>query len=74
MYYAEPAGQDLLRLYRELTPFAFVLVKLDGADTALAHIVVDGHERVTVGARVEAVWAEERTGTIRDIARFRLVG
>jgi uncharacterized OB-fold protein len=55
-------------------PFAFVLVKLDGADTALAHIVVDGHEQVKVGSRVEAVWAEERTGTIRDITRFRLVG
>ncbi len=56
------------------TPFAFVLVKLDGADTALAHIVVDGHDEVKVGSRVEAVWADERTGTIRDIARFRLVG
>jgi uncharacterized OB-fold protein len=55
-------------------PFAFVLVKLDGADTALAHIVTDGHDRVRIGSRVEAVWADERTGTIRDIARFRLVG
>jgi hypothetical protein len=55
-------------------PFAFVLVKLDGADTALAHVVTEGHDRVRVGSRVEAVWAEERTGTIRDIARFRLVG
>jgi uncharacterized OB-fold protein len=54
-------------------PFAFVLVRLDGADTALAHIVTDGHERVAVGSRVEVVWAEERTGTIRDIARFRLL-
>jgi hypothetical protein len=54
-------------------PFAFVLVKLDGADTALAHIVTDGHEGVQVGSRVEAVWADDRTGTIRDIARFRLV-
>lgn len=53
-------------------PFAFVLVKLDGADTALAHVVTEGHDRVRVGSRVEAVWAEERTGTIRDIARFRL--
>ncbi len=55
-------------------PFAFVLVKLDGADTALAHVVIDGHDRVRVGSRVEAVWADERTGTVRDIARFRLVG
>jgi uncharacterized OB-fold protein len=55
-------------------PFAFVLVKLDGADTSLAHVVTDGHDRVQVGSRVEAVWADERTGSIRDIARFRLVG
>jgi len=57
------------------TPFAFVLVRLDGADTALAHVVTDGLERLRVGARVEAVWAAdgERQGTIRDIACFRLI-
>jgi hypothetical protein len=55
-------------------PFAFVLIRLDGADTALAHVVTEGHERVRIGSRVEAVWAEERAGTIRDIARFRVVG
>jgi uncharacterized protein len=66
--------KPLDRLHPSDSPFAFVLVQLDGADTALAHIVVEGHERVQVGSRVEAVWAEERTGTIRDIARFRLVG
>jgi len=56
-------------------PFAFVLVKLDGADTALAHVVKDDLDRVKVGARVEAVWADDaaRTGTIRDIACFRVV-
>ncbi len=54
-------------------PFAFVLVKLDGADTALAHLVKDDPERVRIGARVEVVWAEERTGTIRDIGCFRMV-
>ena len=64
----------LEQLHPSDRPFAFVLVKLDGADTALAHIVVDGHEQVKVGSRVEAVWADERTGTIRDIARFRVVG
>ena len=67
-------ARPLDHLHPSDTPFAFVLVKLDGADTALAHVVVDGHEQVKVGSRVEAVWAEERTGTIRDIARFRLVG
>jgi len=66
--------KPLDHLHPSQAPFAFVLVKLDGADTALAHIVVDGHEQVKIGSRVEAVWADERTGTIRDIARFRLVG
>jgi uncharacterized OB-fold protein len=56
-------------------PFAFVLVRLDGADTAMAHVVRDGLERLRVGARVEAVWAPdgERTGSIRDIACFRVL-
>jgi uncharacterized OB-fold protein len=56
-------------------PFAFVLVKLDGADTALPHIVTDGCDRVRVGSRVEATWRpdEERCGSIRDIAGFRLI-
>jgi uncharacterized OB-fold protein len=56
-------------------PFAFVLVKLDGADTALPHIVTEGHQRVRVGSRVEATWRsdEEREGSIRDIAAFRLI-
>ena len=57
------------------TPFAFVLVRLDGADTALAHVVRDDLDRLRVGARVEAVWAPdgERQGTIRDLACFRIV-
>jgi uncharacterized OB-fold protein len=57
------------------TPFAFVLVRLDGADTALAHVVKDGLGTLKVGARVQAVWAadDQRTGSIRDIACFRLI-
>ena len=56
-------------------PFAFVLVRLDGADTAMAHVVKDDLERLAVGARVQAVWAagEERCGSIRDIACFRVI-
>ena len=55
--------------------FAFVLVRLDGADTAMAHVVTDNLDKLKVGARVQAVWApdDQRTGTIRDIACFRLV-
>lgn len=56
-------------------PFAFVLVKLDGADTALPHVVTERPGDVKVGARVEAVWAADdaRVGSLRDIATFRLI-
>ncbi len=57
------------------TPFAFVLVRLDSADTALAHVVTENLDTLTVGARVQAVWApdDERRGSLRDIACFRLI-
>jgi len=56
-------------------PFAFVLVRLDGADTAMAHVVRDDLDKLKVGSRVQAVWAadDERQGTIRDIACFRVL-
>jgi uncharacterized protein len=62
-------------LHPAAAPFAFVLVRLDGADTALPHVVTEGVDRVRVGSRVEAVWRPdgERVGSIRDIAGFRPV-
>ena len=67
--------EPIAGLHPVATPFAFVLVQLDGADTALAHVVVDDAARVKVGARVEAVWRPEaeRVGSVRDIAGFRVV-
>jgi hypothetical protein len=64
------------RLHPFSTPFAFVLVRLDGAETAMAHVVKDDLDALRVGSRVEAVWAPdaERHGTIRDIACFRILG
>ena len=53
-------------------PYVAASVALDGADTALAHVVKDDLERLRVGARVEVVWAVERTGTIRDLECFRV--
>ncbi|WCD84737.1 hypothetical protein KPP03845_101060 [Streptomyces xanthophaeus] len=53
------------------TPFAWVLVKLDGADTALLHALdVPGPESVRTGMRVRVRWAAERSGAITDIACF----
>ena len=53
------------------TPFAWALVRLDGADTALMHALdVSGLEAVRTGMRVRVRWAEEREGSITDIACF----
>ncbi|TGB13420.1 OB-fold nucleic acid binding domain-containing protein [Streptomyces sp. MZ04] len=53
------------------TPFAWVLVKLDGADTALLHALdAPGPDAVTTGMRVRIRWAAERNGAITDIACF----
>ncbi|MWA09176.1 Zn-ribbon domain-containing OB-fold protein [Streptomyces sp. BA2] len=52
-------------------PFAWVLVKLDGADTALLHALdAPGRDSVRTGMRVRIRWAAERTGAITDIACF----
>lgn len=53
------------------TPFAWVLVRLDGADTALLHVVDTGDEsRMRTGMRVKPRWREERVGDIHDIEAF----
>ncbi|MFB7221251.1 Zn-ribbon domain-containing OB-fold protein [Streptomyces sp. NPDC056227] len=53
------------------TPFAWVLVKLDGADTALLHVLdAPGPGAVHTGMRVRIRWSPERNGAITDIACF----
>ncbi|MGQ4360394.1 Zn-ribbon domain-containing OB-fold protein [Streptomyces sp. SAS_272] len=53
------------------TPFAWVLVRLDGAGTALLHALdAPGPDAVHTGMRVRIRWAENRTGAITDIACF----
>jgi uncharacterized OB-fold protein len=52
-------------------PFAWALIKLDGADTPLLHAVDAGSaEAMTTGARVHLHWADEPVGAITDIAYF----
>ncbi|MET9093621.1 OB-fold domain-containing protein [Streptomyces cyaneofuscatus] len=53
------------------TPFAWVLVRLDGAATALLHALdAPGPDAVHTGMRVRIRWAAIRTGAITDIACF----
>ncbi|MFJ8937387.1 Zn-ribbon domain-containing OB-fold protein [Streptomyces sp. NPDC102365] len=53
-------------------PFAWVLVRLDGADTALLHALdaPGGPDSVHTGMRVRVRWAAERSGGITDLACF----
>ena len=50
--------------------FAWALIRLDGADTALLHAVDADHDAMATGMRVRPRWADERAGSIRDIACF----
>ena len=55
--------------------FAWALIRLDGADTAMLHAVDAGPEMgaaavMRTGLRVRARWAASRVGSIRDIACF----
>ncbi len=54
------------------SPLVLGLVKLDGADTALPHLMLE--DALKPGDRVRAVFAEERRGHILDIEGFRGTG
>lgn len=52
-------------------PFAWALIKLDGADTAMLHAVrVPSMADMSSGMRVRAVWASEPTPSITAITCF----
>ena len=51
------------------TPFAWALVRFDGADTSmLLPLTVDGPDAVRTGMRVRVRWAAEPVGSVHDIA------
>jgi len=56
-------------------PFAWALIRLDGADVPMVHCVLAAAEaELATGARVQAVWAEDTRGFITDIRCFELLG
>jgi uncharacterized OB-fold protein len=60
---AEPTRKHPFR-----EPFAFALVKLDGADTAMVHAVkAPGPDAMSTGMRVRAQFREQRVGAITDV-------
>lgn len=55
-------------------PFAYGIVRLEGADTGFLHLVYEFAEgELRTGMEVEAVFAAEREGTILDVRYFRPV-
>ena len=54
-------------------PFAYALIRLDGADTSMLHAVdaVD-ESKLAIGSRVVPRWADAPTGGITDLACFEL--
>ena len=56
-------------------PFAWALIRPDGADTAmLGAVEAASPEAMSTGMRVEPVWADEREGSIHDLAHWKAVG
>lgn len=54
------------------TPLIYGIIKLDGADTGLAHLVSEvDYERLRIGMRLKAVFKEERVGNMLDIQYFK---
>lgn len=52
-------------------PLAYGIIRLDGADTGLVHMLAEGDPRsLRVGMRVRAVFREKRQGNILDIKYF----
>ena len=53
-------------------PFVYGIIKLDGADTGIAHMVSEVDPKdLRIGMRLEAVFTEERQGSILDIKYFK---
>jgi uncharacterized OB-fold protein len=66
----EPRGNQPLD-----RPFAWALIRFDGADTGMLHAVDAGApDRMSTGMAVKVRWAGETEGAITDIACFEPIG
>ena len=54
-------------------PFAYAMIKLDGADVGFLHIIKENLDALKNGVRVRARFREERTGHILDIDSFEIL-
>ncbi len=56
-------------------PYGYGLIRLDNSDTNFQHFIAIGEDesKVKIGARVRAVFADQREGSLRDIVHFVLI-
>ena len=55
-------------------PYTCAFIKLDGADTSIAHFLSETDmEKIQIGMRVQAVFEEERKGSLLDIRHFEQI-
>ncbi len=55
-------------------PVTYAVIQLDGADNGMVHMLGGvAPEAISIGMRVQAVFKEERTGSLLDIAYFKPV-
>ena len=63
--YSEP-------IHPRKAPFIYGIVKLDGADTGMAHFIGEvDFDKIHIGMRVQPVFAKERKANILDIKHFK---
>lgn len=56
-------------------PYGYGFIRLDGADNAFQHFIeIRDESKIKVGARMRAVFNEERNGTLADIRHFEVIG
>ena len=63
VHYSEP-------VHPAAAPFVIGVVRLDGADTCLVHVVRAEPETLKVGLRVQPQWARERRGHVLDLEAY----
>jgi uncharacterized protein len=56
-------------------PFAYGLIRLEGADTELVHVLGEvEHCDIREGMKVKAVFSKDRKGSLLDILYFKPIG
>lgn len=55
-------------------PYGYGYIKLDGCDNSFQHFInIEDESKVKIGARVQAVFEENRKGNMLDIKYFKVI-